>query len=268
MNAAGLGQRSYRLGTTSFIYPGGWLYNVERLAPSFDDIEILFFESQADAFPSLDECRQLLDCKRAFDLSYSVHAPLDASLASESESRRRLGVDSTARALEVASRLCPENHVLHVYLGDEERSPRPPLDIERWRERAFASLSELSQRVDVAARLCVEVLDYDFELLLPVVESLGLSIALDVGPLVRDGHDELSLLDRYLDRTRNIQWHGTEPGGRDPRAIAHHPPERRRALLAALDRQRYAGVLTLEVFRERDLASCLACLAEDRETGS
>src|SRR5690606_23599173 len=99
---------------------------------------------------------------------------------------------------------------------------------------------------------------YDFALLEPVVVDLGLSIAVDVGHLARDGRDELALLERHWERTRVIQWHGVDDTGRDHRGLRHYPRDRARLLLERLIRETYRGVLTLEVFREPDLEESLA----------
>lgn len=250
-----------RIGTTSFIYPGSWLHNVERLAPEFDDVEILFFEDGPGAFPTADECRALRACKRQHGLSFSLHTPLSASLASEDAARRAAGVRSVRRAMDAAALLEPEHYVLHVYLGDGEHAQRPR-DLDAWRERAAASLRELIAHGVAPRQLCLEVLDYDFALLEPVVEELDLSIALDVGHGVRDGRDELAELERYLPRARLLQWHGTNPSGRDHLSLCHYPRERARALLALLSAEAYSGVLTLEVFDAQELASSRRVLAE------
>jgi sugar phosphate isomerase/epimerase len=252
------GKPRFRLGTTSFIYPGSWLHNVRRLAPRFEDIELLFFESEGDAaFPDADELEGLRACKQEHGLSYSLHTPLDASLASDNKATRAVGLSRVQRAIAVGQSLQPETIVVHVYLGDGEHCPHPPRDLERWRQHAAESLRTLIAEVDTPRTLCVEVLDYDFDLLLPVIEELGLSIAADIGHLVRDQRDELGALARYLPRTRVIQWHGTDPDSRDHRSLAHYPEARARGLLAMLSEADYAGVLTLEVFRPHDLEESL-----------
>jgi sugar phosphate isomerase/epimerase len=249
-----------RVGTTSFIHPGSWLHNVQQLGPRFDDIEILFFE--AAGFPDAEECRALARCKQHYGLSYSLHTPLEASLASADTGRREASVDAVRRAVEAASAFDPEHYVVHVYLGDGERDPQPPRDLDAWRERAASSLRQLLAHGLAPRQLCVEALDYDFALLHPVIEALDLSIALDVGHWVRDGRDELSELQRYLPRARLLQWHGTEPGGRDHRSLRHYPTERARALLSALVASQFDGVLTLEVFDAAELASSEQVLAQ------
>ena len=100
-------------------------------------------------------------------------------------------------------------------------------------------------------------MDYDLGLLLPVIEALDLSVALDVGHFARDGRDLGRALARLLERTRIVQWHGTDPEDRDHRSLRHYPPDAARELLDALAKVNYDGVLTLEVFREADLEESL-----------
>jgi sugar phosphate isomerase/epimerase len=251
----------FRLGTTSFIYPGGWLANVERLAGHFSDVEILFFETDGpDSLPSQQEREGLAEWKLRADLTYSLHTPLDVSLASTSEHRRRDSVVSIERAIQAAIPFQPEAYVLHVYLGECEKDLTPPTDLAGWRRRAARSLEEILCCGVKPSDLCIEVLDYDFGLIEPVVRDLDLSIALDVGHLVRDGRNEEEVLQRHLQRTRVLQWHGLDPSSRDHRSIAHYPRDRARRLLDTLIQESYRGVLTLEVFREADLEDSLAVL--------
>ncbi len=246
-----------RLGATSFVYPAGWADNVERLAPVFDDIELLLFEGEP-AWPSAAEWQRLAELKARHDATYSLHTPLSASLASADERRRRHGVEMVLRCLEAASGVAPENYVLHVYQGDRECDPAgPPGDLSAWRARAYQSLERLAASVPAPERLCVESLDYDIAELEPVVEELGLSWALDVGHDVRDGRCAADVLRPRLDRTRIVQWHGTDPASRDHRSLAHYPRGEGPALLRQLARAGFRGVLTLEVFRYRDLAESL-----------
>ncbi|HEY2903852.1 MAG TPA: cobamide remodeling phosphodiesterase CbiR [Polyangia bacterium] len=251
----------FRLGATSFVFPAGWADNVERLCAETPvrDVELLFFEAERpEQLPNAAECARLIALKDRHQLSYTLHTPLGASLASADAGRRADALALVRRCLEVARPLQPERIVVHVYHGDQEHDPAPPLVLEAWRARAAEALAAIVA-LDVPARaLCVETIDYDFALLGPVIEALDLSVALDVGHQLRDGRDELALLDRWLSRTGVVQWHGVEPGGRDHRSIVHCPRERSLALLRALRRGRFTGVLTLEVFRPDDLRSSLA----------
>jgi sugar phosphate isomerase/epimerase len=253
--------RSFRIGTTSFIYPAGWLENATRLASVVADVEILCFDGDPAALPSPEEVAGLAALKARTGLTYSLHTPLEASLASQDEARRRDGVSRVLRAIDRTRPLAPEAIVVHVYLGDGEGDV-PPADLAAFRRRAARSLSEIVAAGVSPRTLCVESLDYDFELVAPVVEELGLSAALDVGHLQRDGRPAAPLLARHLHRARVVQWHGVEPGGRDHRSLRHVPEEAARALLDTLRGAGYQGVLTVEVFGERDLMESLAVLEE------
>lgn len=253
----------FRFGTTSFIYPGGWLANVAKLANRFSDIEILFFEADGPGnLPSDEECAGLASWKARAGLSYSLHTPLDVNLASEDAGRRRASLASVRRAVEAARPLQPEATIVHVYLGDSEHAVDVPADLPAWRRRAADSLEQVLGFGIAPADLCVEVLDYDFRLIEPVVADLGLSVALDVGHLLREGRDERELLRRHVHRTRIIQWHGVDPESRDHRSLLHYPRERAQRLLDMLIGESYTGVVTIEVFREADLEDSLVLLAE------
>lgn len=243
----------FRIGATSFVYPDGWLANVERLAGRVEDVEILLFEP---APPGREELAGLVDCKARAGLTYTLHTPLAVSLASQDERRRRESVRVVRQVIADTRPLAPEACVVHVYLGEREGDP-PPRDLAGWRRRARGSLEAIAADVPPAA-LCVESLDYDFALIAPVVEELGLSIALDLGHHRRDGRPELEALGRYLHRTRVIQWHGVDPSGRDHRSLAHLPRDRARAVVDRLRAGSYGGVLTLEVFRPDDFEESLA----------
>lgn len=255
------GAAPFRIGATSFVYrdvrrPDSWLANVERLAGRVDDVELLLFE--AGRAPGDAEIDALAAWRARAALTYTVHTPLDVSLASEDPARRAHAITQVATAIAHTARLAPEAYIVHVYLGDHE-GDTPPADLAAWRSRATASLEAVLATGVEPARLCVETLDYDIALLAPVIDALGVSLALDLGHLDRDGRDERALIERYLPRTRSIQWHGVEPGGRDHRSLAHYPAAKARWVVEAL-RARYRGVVTLEVFREDDFEESLAVL--------
>ena len=42
----------FKIGTTSFIYPDGYVQNVKMLAPYLDEIELILFESAPGSLPT------------------------------------------------------------------------------------------------------------------------------------------------------------------------------------------------------------------------
>lgn len=254
--------RTYRLGTTSFIYPDALLPNVRRLASCVDDIEILFFDvSDPSGLPTRQELETIRHIKDEHGLTFSLHTPLDASLASVDARRREEGRTLVLRAMEIAAPLEPERVIVHVYRGDREGEAIPDA-VDAWRDRARASFEHILGSGIDPQRLCIEWLEYDLELLEPVIDALGVSVALDVGHLHRDGVELVPVLDRWLSRSRVIHWHGTDMSGRDHRSLTCYPEVDRQVLLKRMKVEGWDGVLTLEVFREDDFESSLKMLKQ------
>jgi sugar phosphate isomerase/epimerase len=279
--------RSFRLGTTSCIWHDYMLPNVEKLAGRVEDVELLLFSVDEDV-PGADEVARLVRLKEEHGLSYTVHTPLDASLASADEARRRAGVDKVRRAIDWGRPLAPLGYTVHVYLGDGERDAAPPTDLDAWRARAHRSLETLlaegiagSGPPDAAAQkqtvktdrfwaspppavLCVECIDYDFALIAPVVRALDLSVALDVGHLLRDGRGLRAAVDEWLERTRILQLHGTrvdQHGVRDHKSLSYAPRGEIEWLWRTLRERQFGGVVTLELFDAADLDESLALVS-------
>jgi sugar phosphate isomerase/epimerase len=257
--------RPFRLGATSFVWPDRMAPNVRKLGPLVDDVELLLFSVDEDV-PDAAEVAELQMLGREHRLSFSVHTPLDASLASADETRRRQGVAKVQRALDWGRPLFAaglgSGYALHVYLGDGEHDPAPPTDLDAWRARATRSLEALLASGVPPSALCLECLDYDFALIAPVVRALDLSVALDVGHLMRDGRELRSAVDQWLPRARLIQLHGTRPDGRDHVSLRHAPPADVAWLLQTLVERRWPGVLTLEVFAPEALLESIAVVDE------
>jgi len=245
-----------RLGTTSCIWHDHMLPNVERLAGRVDDVELLVFDVEEDLPPPADVAR-LAALARAHALSYTVHTPLDASLASTDDARRAAGVDKVRRAIAWGAPLAPLGYTVHVYLGEREHDPTPPSDLDSWRARARRSLETLLRDLPPRA-LSVECIDYDFALIAPVVRALDLSVSLDVGHLLRDGRSLRAAVDEWLPRARILQLHGTLPDGRDHKSLTFAPRAEIEWLLRTLRERHFDGVLTLELFDPDDLDSSLA----------
>jgi len=255
--------RPYLVGTTSFIYPARWIDNARLLAGRVQDLEILLFDPPTpQSLPSPAEVAALARLGAETGLGYTVHAPVGFALASEDPGRRRVAVAATAQVIRHTAPLAPRAVVVHLAPGEREGDP-PPRDVDAFRGRAVESLGAILAATGLPPeRLCLETLEYDFALAEPVVEALGLSVALDVGHLARDGVPFEAVVARNLGRARVVQWHGTEPGGRDHRSLRHYPRAEAVRLLRALRAARFAGVLTLEVFGEQDLEESLALLPE------
>lgn len=248
----------YRIGTTSYIIPADLVPNVEHLAGRVDDVELVLFEVEDGRgnLPGDGQLRRLRALSAEHDLSYTVHLPLDIRLGDVD------GPDhpSMVKAIAVIERtrlLAPHAYVLHLE-GRELLDGR--VERRRWLGRAVAALEALGEHAGAMETLAVENLEgYPLEFLDPVLDQAPVSRCIDIGHLWVDGHDPVPFVERHLERTRVIHLHGIAT--RDHRSLAHASIEEISKVHSLLERRRYSGVLTLEVFNEDDLESSLAALA-------
>ena len=249
----------FRLGTTSYIIPADLLANAAFLAGRVDDIELVLFESdEISPLPPPDTVNALKDLAGRFDLSYTVHLPLDVWLGCADETLRRCSVDKCLRVIERMAPLVPFAWILHFH-GDRsgaDPSPEPA----RW-------LSGLRRSVETLLRsvppfdLCIETIDYPFALVEEIIFDYGLGICLDIGHLLRFGYSPEDHLDRYLERTRVFHLHGVE-AGRDHRSLVSLPEGLLTSLLYRIkDDAEFNRVLTIEVFSEDALNQSLGVMS-------
>jgi sugar phosphate isomerase/epimerase len=237
--------------------------NVERLGARVDDIELLLFQDESEVdLPDRDEIAALVRLKEEHDLSFTVHTPLGVQLASPEPDIRRKSIERILRVVGLCEPLEPFAYIVHVYLGAQENDPHRPVAGQSWKRWARDGLCRLAAATGTPEKVCVESLDYDLAVLEDLLDEFGLSVALDVGHLVRDGRDTRASILRWLPKTRVVHWHGTDPSGRDHRGLEHFPPAQGRWLLQTLQTRGFGGVLTIEVFRSDDWESSLRVLGQ------
>ncbi len=239
----------FRTATTSFIYPADYGPNVRRLAPFFDEIELLFFE--AGALPPRHVIAELAAIGTAEGLGYNVHLPTDVSLADPDPIVHRRAVDALRRACDHAARLRPSTFTVHVPGG-------PAGAGDPWREQARQGLAELAAAVGDPARIAVETLDYPPERVGELIAGLGLSVCLDVGHLLLQGLDPAAVAARFAPAVAIIHLHAAA-GGRDHLALDHLPGPAAAQVLELL--AGFHGVVSLEVFAFEALAASLTWLS-------
>jgi sugar phosphate isomerase/epimerase len=239
----------FRLGTTSYIISADILANVVFLADKVDDIELVLFESDEIAnLPDAATVTRLKELAACFDLTYTVHLPLDAWLGHEDPSVRKRSVDKCLRIIERMAPLDPFAYILHLHGDKQGKVPSP--DMERWIDGHRRSVERLLQDVD-AQELCVETLDYPYSVIEDIVSDYKLSVCLDFGHLLLYGYAWEDYLDRYLAQTRVIHLHGVE-GENDHRSLTFVPAVLLGTLMDRLgDKPLNLRVLTMEIFDER-----------------
>lgn len=250
--------RSFRLGATSYIYPGSLTWNARQLGPLVDDIELVLFDAGAYGcnFPTPEEIAELAYIAGEFSLTYTVHLPMDVRLGNES-------LDKACRVIELTAALHPFAIILHFDGYAVTNHPTGDV-IEAWQEEATRALATLMRQLDDPTLLCVENLEgWDPRLFDDIVEHAGVRRCVDVGHLWLEGKNPLPYLQAHLPHTRVVHVHGLAE--RDHVSLAHVPHDRLTAVIDLLSHAQYAGVVTVEVFGQDDFFSSLQALAGPAE---
>ncbi len=253
------GRYPWLVGATSFVIPADIVTNVRHLCGKVDAVQLLFFESAANA--ALEHPVETTELKRIADeygLSYTVHLPADVRLGSPDAKVRQAGVDEIARLVNELSVLSPKSYDLHVQREDH-------LPESQWLENVERSFSVLVDRLGAATgMIAIENTDFSFALVEELAADHGFSRCLDLGHILRHGHD-LDDAWRAVEKARHIHYHGVE-NCKDHGAVTPSQTEITVALGKELSRTGYRGVVTLEVYSMADLDASLESLEKAWKT--
>ncbi|MDD5724774.1 MAG: cobamide remodeling phosphodiesterase CbiR [Candidatus Omnitrophica bacterium] len=238
-------RRLFRIGTTSYIYPDEILPNVDKLKDKIGDIELVLFEFGKDSnIPSPVEVKKLRRLSREHDFTYTVHLPLDIDLGGRKREvwRRRAGF-----FFERFAPLFPYAYVLHLNLPEAAEK-----NLSLWQERVEESLKRIAHDYPrLSRKIVIENLSYPFEYIDRLIIENNYSICVDIGHLICRRIDPLEHLDKYFKYTRLIHLHGVK-GTRDHVSLKHFDRGLLKRLMNFLKKRKYRGVITLEVFSEKD----------------
>jgi len=250
---------SFKIGTTTFIYPADWVANARALGRSFDELELLLFESsRADSFPTTADVRILADLAADLDFTWNVHLPIDIDPGHSERSVRQQAADTILSVLELTAPLAPTTHTLHLtgISGQPDDAT-----IEAWQARVSETLHMIIKGGISGKRLSVEnIPDYPLELALPVIEACNLEICLDVGHLLMREADVATAFDLFRERIKLVHLHGVA-AGRDHQSLANLPPKTLSDLGGRL--KDFTGTVCLEVFSREHLLASLAFLQNE-----
>ena len=246
----------FRLGTTSYIIPDDILPNARYLAGKVKDIELILFEVDdgPNNLPSSEVIDGLSQIASQHNLTYTVHLPLDLKLG-DGGSEGDQSLVKAKRVMDCTLELHPWAYVLHLD-GKSVRTSTDAKLIKHWQNQSMRALEIVSEWAGGAEKLAVENLEtYPLDFIQPVLDCIPVGRCVDIGHLWLDGHDPIPYLQAALPRTRVIHIHGLAE--RDHHSLALMPPEKVRAVWDELIRANYEGVLTLEIFSEKDFLSSI-----------
>jgi sugar phosphate isomerase/epimerase len=227
---------SFRLGSTSYVYPGDLLWNATRLAGQVQDMELVLFAVPGGEsnFPTPAEVAQLADLGTTHNLTYTVHLPADLRYSPRTV---HPSLQIAQQVIELTAPLQPFAYIFHLEgTGAGEAG---------WLDQAQHALHTLLDWVADPQRLALENLEsYAPEALEPLFARFPISRTLDIGHLWKAGRDPWPVLEQWLPTTRVIHLHGMAEF--DHRSLAVMRPEQLDPLVERL--LDWPGVLTLEVF--------------------
>jgi sugar phosphate isomerase/epimerase len=232
---------------------------VAVLAPFFDEIELVLFESKdQENLPDEEEIYGLKNCSILHSVGFNVHLPIDIFLGDESEEVRSKGVSIVKKVIERTICLAPSVYILHF----DQRDKSGHKEIENWQKQIKRSAEEILQiRVD-PYRIAIETLSYPFGWIEDIINEFGFSICLDIGHILTSGRDLPCYLERYLSKTSMIHLHGFA-NGVDHLGIDRLPGETLKFILSRL--RDYNGIVSIEVFSIDDLRGSLILMEEKWE---
>ncbi|MDR3568577.1 MAG: cobamide remodeling phosphodiesterase CbiR [Syntrophobacteraceae bacterium] len=248
----------FRLATTSYILPDEILPNVEFLGQYLDEIELVFFESgSVTNLPTAGEVREMARVATDRSLTYNVHLPADLFLGDPDRALRRKFCETALSFYERTLPLSPSCHVLHL---DSRRGDKTvEKDVSAWGERISESLAFLQSKGMELEAVAVENLEYPLQRILPFVHGFNLSICLDIGHLLRYGHDILEQTTLLSEKIKMVHLHGVD-NGKDHRGLHNIADAQWRTIRRFL--HGYRGGLSVEVFSLEDLAASLNRMVE------
>ncbi|MBC2694146.1 MAG: TIM barrel protein [Desulfobacteraceae bacterium] len=243
----------FKLCTTSYIYHDYIIPNVKMLAPYFDEIELLLFESRFDSLPTMQQIKKLALLAEQYDLSYNVHLPIDISLTDSDPIARSKSVNVIKRICDMTYILAPSTYTLH--LPYETSCYGESLKI--WQDFAVDGIEKLIATGIQSRAISIETLAYPFEWLEEIIKAFKLSVCIDIGHLLVNGFDVKKVFDKHSSNISIIHLHGVK-NKKDHISLSNLPLEQMYQIVGIL--KRYYGVVSLEVFSFDNLNTSLTFL--------
>jgi sugar phosphate isomerase/epimerase len=247
----------FRIGTTSYIIPADILPNVEYLAPLVDDVELVLFETDeyGSNLPDAALVKRLNELAVEYDITYTIHLPLDLRLAEEGDALD-VSLIKARRVIEATRDLSPFAYTVH--LDGRELMAGGAAVLPRWQANARAALEIVTGWLPDPRLLAVENVErWDPAAFAPLIDALSISRTMDIGHLWLEGVDALPRLVEWTPRARIVHLHGIAE--RDHASLTHVPAAQLAPVVAHLT-QHFTGVVTLEVFNEADFLSSVEVL--------
>ncbi len=234
-----------KVGAPSFVWPGGYAFNVERLRETFDEVQLLFLEPLEKSPISSKEVEELATLA-GDSLSYSVHLPVPSLLGFGG-----MGASSIIEIIKITKPLDVGSFVLH-------------LEGEMNGFNASLAVSQIDAIIKMSGilseKLCLENVDSSFDFAWEAVKETGMSICFDAGHIARDGGDLLAFVERYGQWIRMAHIHGVDD--RDHKPISNLEDGLVKKIFEKLSAFNMRGAVIIENYSVDDMLISLEYLSK------
>jgi sugar phosphate isomerase/epimerase len=240
----------FLLGTTSYIVPDDIIPNVRMLSPIVDDIELVLFESPAISnIPTESDIHEITSIADSTGCGFTVHLPTDRKAGSAQKRERELFIDDARRIIHRCMPLQPRAWIVHLEGIEKTASIE---DIAAWELRCAEVIEELCMKVGEPSQLAVENLGYPWYWHLGIAAQAGTSLCCDIGHLwLHYPECWKEHLSAMLPETRVIHLHGVSDE-KDHLSLARNEKHRLKEFVELLMNYQYKGIVTFEIFSEKD----------------
>lgn len=253
------GKYPFRLGCTSYVLPDHILPNVQHMADVVDDIELVLFESENGSnMPDESTVLSMQHIADKQDITFSVHFPIDRKAGSAAKGEQEQFVQTVITIMELTRELPISGYLLHFEGLTDENDTN---EVIRWEKALISFCDRLSIELMVDPSLiCVENIGYPPDLHRDIVNNYGFSHCIDVGHLWLYTPNWRKYIEQVIDNTKIIHLHGVDESN-DHQSLKNHS---QRLQLQELKQivSHYTGIITLEVFGQKDTWSSLSFFGE------
>jgi sugar phosphate isomerase/epimerase len=246
----------FRIGVPAYVFSLDIMDNVHKLKDKVDNIELILPEANNTRnVPRHETLKELNEISRAWNLTYTIHLPLDIDLGSPDPAIRKSMVENAKVFVGQLSCLKPRGYILHLNL------PAGETDIGLWRKRINSSLQGMAAQMGDVSGIAVENLSYPFNYVDRVVSENKFSICVDIGHLICMGVNPLQYLKRYFGLVRVIHLHGVN-NGKDHVSLKYFDIALLKRICSFLKERGYSGVITIEIFSQSEFDESMSILRE------
>ena len=184
--------------------------NVRLLAPFVDNIELIVYEyAGLDNYPNSAELSEMASLAEEFHFGYTVHLPSSLSAHRLDKPWQERALKEWRRAVQTLSRLQPRAYIWHW--ESEQIAWQPSANVGAWLDFTEQTAEKfLSYNLLPPESLCVENLSYDYALIWPLVQQLGLGVCLDVGHAWKNYGGLLPFMSKLWPKVGAIHLHGLD----------------------------------------------------------